>query len=163
VKAILNESRPEKENMNMRQITLASLADTTVSPFSPTAEVSPRQRPAASAPATRYSTRAVASSTSVESDPVLLPSSPIAERFCGALGVSALLGFGSATLSAHGAAADSALALGLGFCGMLGAVVLQLVERRRVKILLTEAALERGLDPDSARRDARERLRLWLS
>ena len=147
----------------MPQITLASLADTTVSPFNSAPELSLRQRPAASASSTRPSTRAVALSPSAESDPVLLPSSPIAERFCGALGVSALLGFGSATLFAHGAAADSALALALGFCGMIGAVVLQLVERRRVKILLTEAALERGLDPDSARRDARERLRLWLS
>ena len=74
-----------------------------------------------------------------------------------------MLGFGAATLLAHGAAADSALALGIGLCGLVGAVVLQLVERRRAKILLTEAALERGLDPDSARRDACERLRLWLS
>lgn len=147
----------------MRQITLASLADTTVSPFSPTPEVSLRQRAASSAATARSSARTAALSAGVESDPALLPSSPIAERFCGALGVSALLGFGSATLFAHGAAADSALALGLGFCGMIGALVLQLVERRRVKILLTEAALQRGLDPDSARRDARERLRLWLS
>ena len=144
----------------MPQITLASLTDTTVSPFSPTPEVSLRQRPAAAAGA-RSSTRAALSVGA--DDPVLLPSSPIAERFCGALGVSALLGFGAATLFAHGAATDSALALGIGVCGMIGAVVLQLVERRRVKILLTEAALERGLDPDSARRDARERLRLWLS
>jgi len=126
--------------------------------------VSLRQRPTAAAAASaRSSTRVDGFSVSAESDPVLLPSSPIAERFCGALGVSALLGFGAATLFAHGAATDSALALGIGFCGMIGAVVLQLVERRRVKILLTEAALERGLDPDSARRDARERLRLWLS
>lgn len=147
----------------MPQITLASLADTSVSPFSPTPEVSLRQRPAAPATSARSSTRAAAFSAGADTDPALLPSSPIAERFCGALGVSALLGFGSATLFAHGAAADSALALALGFCGMLGAVVLQRVERRRVKILLTEAALERGLDPDSARRDARERLRLWLS
>lgn len=147
----------------MPQITLASLADSSVSPFSAAPELSLRQRPAPAASSARSAAPPAVLSVSAESDPVLLPSSPIAERFCGALGVSALLGFGSATLFAHGAAADSALALGLGFCGMIGAVVLQLVERRRAKILLTEAALERGLDPDSARRDARERLRLWLS
>jgi len=146
----------------MPQITLTSL-DTTVSPFSTAPEVSLRRRPAPSASSAMPTARAAALPGSSESESVPLPSSPIAERFCGALGVSALLGFGSATLFAHGAAADSPMALALGFCGMLGAVVLQRVERRRVEILLTEAALERGLDPDTARRDARERLRLWLS
>src|SRR5262245_12943025 len=127
--------------MNMPQITLASLADTTHSPFSPTPEVSLRQRPAALASSPRSATRAAVVTASLESDAVLLPASPIAERFCGALGVSALLGFGSATLLAHGAASDGTLAVAIGFCGMVAAVVLQLVERRRAKILLTEAAL----------------------
>ena len=53
----------------MPQITLASLADTSVSPFSPTPELSLRQRPAAASSATS-SKRAAALSAGAESDRV---------------------------------------------------------------------------------------------
>lgn len=144
----------------MPQITLASLANTSVSPFNTAAELS-RPRPVPEPAAAVAAVRALTINT--DGDVVPLPSSPIAERFCGALALSALLGFGAATLFAHGASADSPLAMAFGLSGVFGALAIQIVERRRAKILLTEAALERGLEPTAARHDARERLRLWLS
>ena len=88
---------------------------------------------------------------------------PISERFCGALGLSAILAFGSGPMLAHAANINSHILMLFGLCSIVAAIAIQISERRRVIILLTQAALARGLDPTTARAQARATLKLWLS
>jgi hypothetical protein len=88
---------------------------------------------------------------------------PISERFCSSLALSALLAFGSAPLLAHAATVESHTLLICGLCCVVAAIVIQISERRRAVVQLTQAARARGLDHEGARQQARATLALWLS
>ncbi len=103
---------------------------------------------------------AVAGSDELAIHPVAAAAS---ERFCGALALSALFAFGSAPLLAHAATVDSPALLFLGLCCLAAALVIQLSERRRAVIQLTQIGLGRGLTREAAQQQARAILKLWLS
>lgn len=140
------------------QHTVIQPIDPTVPLFSPTHELrATAERAARALPQTEAGSEEVFDSAFIAS------SGPISERFCGAQAVSALLAFGSAPLLAHAAAVSSH---GFVLCGLscvVAAIAIQISERRRVVIHLTRAALALGVDPATARRQARATLELWLS
>jgi hypothetical protein len=147
---------------------LEQIADPTSSLFAPGVRRVLRSPPpgapsyqAGAAPeATVASEAAVASA---EAGPSVVDTAPISERFCGALGLSALFAFGSAPLLAHAAAVDSPVMVFIGLSSVAAAAVIQVSERRRAVIRLTQLALARGLDREAARQQARATLKLWLS
>lgn len=145
----------------MQQLLVDPIADATSSVFSPEPSVLARA-PGAAAARIDPSARAAALGAA-ENERWAADHSPISDRFCSAVALSALLAFGSAPLLAHGAAIDSMLAVGCGVSCFIGGVLLHVVERRRAIGLLTRSAIERGLDGRTAQLRARETLQRWLS
>jgi hypothetical protein len=90
-------------------------------------------------------------------------STPVSERFCGALALSALLGIASAPMLAHAATVQSHVLMLCGLSSLAAAVVIQIAERRRAIIELTRAGMAKGLDAEDARDGAHSTLKLWLS
>jgi hypothetical protein len=97
------------------------------------------------------------------SEVIIAGSEPISERFCGAQAASALLAFGAAPLLAHAAAVSSQGFVLAGLSSVVAAIAIQISERRRVVVQLTQVALARGVDRETARGQARATLELWLS
>lgn len=85
------------------------------------------------------------------------------ERFGVALALSALTGVCAAPLLAHGSAVESNGMIGAGIACVVGAVVVQITERRRALATLIADGRARGLDPREAKSEAKTTLKRWLS